>query len=726
MQTNNQTDTGRSGGGAAYRVTKVARSLLSAYSQIYFSTRVVTGLLFVAATFVVPRHGAAGLSGMLLSNLWARLLGRPDDHIEDGYYGFNGLLVGLALGLYYRYSLQFALLLLVSTFLTVIIAAVMRSLSERYIGVPVLSLPFVWVTWIALLAARRFSAVELTIDTVLVSGWGGGYLPVIVELYVRSLGAAFFQLSVLSGGLVFLGLLWFSRWAVILSVIGFASGYATYAALGGTATDLTAEFVGFNFILTAIALGGVFIILRPESMLLAAAAASLSALLSAALLAFLQPFGLPVVAMPFIAATQLVLLTLLFRTSGGKLETNVTELDSPEKNLTRSLYRKRRYPDPSVPVVFVPVMGRWVVTQGPGGELTHKGLWSHAWDFEVHDEEGRTHRNAGNAREDYLAYRAPVLAPADGRVVRVVNHLDDNPIGEVDTKSNWGNLVIIWHFGDVFSTMCHLLKQSVTVKEGDLVTAGQPIAKVGNSGRSPVPHLHFHLQRSGEIGAPTTHSELLHYIEIGQKREDYITHGVPQKGQVISRMDVSDTARRAVTLAPGRSWRFRIREGNSERIETWLSEIDPVGNRKLRVDGCRIEASFFADNHYTTMLDFTGSRRSLLGLFYLGAPRVPYLESDKIPWSDTPAVSPFLPGPKRLIHEMALPFVEVGRLKTRSTMTRNAHTVTVSTRIARNAFFSNNGSVPDRIEVVFTVGEGPTSLRCFRGDLETLKAELVV
>lgn len=721
-----QTDNEPKDIGAPARIAELVRSLLSAYAQIYFSTRVVTGLFFLAATFVVPRHGLAGLTGMLLSNLWAWLLGRPRDHIEDGYYGFNGLLVGLALGLYYRYSLQFALLLVVSTLLTVIIAAVMRNLSERYIGAPVLSLPFVWVTWIALLATRRFAAVELTLDTVLVAGWGGGFLPPMVELYVRSLGAAFFQLSVLSGGLVFLGLLWFSRWATVLSIIGFASGYATYAALGGTSTDLTAEFVGFNFILTAIALGGIFIILRPESMLLAAAASALSALLSAASLAFLQPFGLPIVAMPFIAATQLVLLTLLFRPSRGKLETNTAELDSPENNLTRSVYRKRRYPDPSVPVVFVPVMGRWVVTQGPEGEHTHKGLWAHAWDFEVQDDEGLTYRNFGHAREDYLAYRAPVMAPADGRVVRVVSHLDDNPIGEVDTKSNWGNLVIIWHFGDVYSALCHLLKESILVKEGDTVTAGQVIARVGNSGRSPVPHLHFHVQRSAEIGAPTTYSELIHYIEVREKSEDYVTHGVPQKGHVISRMDVSDTARRAVTLAPGRKWRFRITEEKGERVETWRSEIDPLGNRKIRVEGHSTEASFFADNHYTTMLDFTGSRRSLLGLFYLGAPRVPYLESDKTPWSDNPAVSPFLPAPKRIIHELALPFFEVGKLKTRSTMTRNAHTVTVYTRIERNGFFSNNSSIPDRIEVVFTEGEGPTTLRCYRKDREVLKAELEI
>ena len=37
----------------------------------------------------------------------------------------------------------------------------------------------------------------------------------------------------------------------------------------------------------------------------------------------------------------------------------------------------------------------------------------------------------------------PVLSPAHGQVVRVCDHLADNPPGEVDTKNNWGNFVLV-------------------------------------------------------------------------------------------------------------------------------------------------------------------------------------------------------------------------------------------------------------------------------------------
>ena len=98
------------------------RSILSGYAQIYFGNRLSSGLLFLAATFVVPRHGFSGLLALLLTNLWALILGRPRKHIQEGYYAFNGLLVGLALGLFFRFSPAFGLVLILASLLTVLVA----------------------------------------------------------------------------------------------------------------------------------------------------------------------------------------------------------------------------------------------------------------------------------------------------------------------------------------------------------------------------------------------------------------------------------------------------------------------------------------------------------------------------------------------------------------------------------------------------------------------------
>lgn len=140
------------------------------------------------------------------------------------------------MALYFRPTAALTLLLLLGTLLSSLLVAGLRALSARTLGVPVLSLPFVLATWVALLAARRFAGLEPALDPVLASGVGSGVLPAAVEHVLRSLGAAFFQLSVPSGALVAVGLVLASRWSAVLGLIGLAAGAATYAALGGRPT----------------------------------------------------------------------------------------------------------------------------------------------------------------------------------------------------------------------------------------------------------------------------------------------------------------------------------------------------------------------------------------------------------------------------------------------------------------------------------------------------------
>lgn len=136
-------------------------------------------------------------------------------------------------------------------------------------------------------------------------------------------------------------------------------------------------------------------ILSPASLLLAAAGGALSAVLSAALLAALAPLGLPVLAMPFIASTQLLLLAVGAQPSPRRVRAVRGVWDSPEENLERARFLARRFPAPEVPAIFLPVLGEWLVTQGPDDQPTHQPPWADAWDLEVADDEGRPPGRAG-------------------------------------------------------------------------------------------------------------------------------------------------------------------------------------------------------------------------------------------------------------------------------------------------------------------------------------------
>ncbi|MBV8815267.1 MAG: M23 family metallopeptidase, partial [Verrucomicrobia bacterium] len=96
----------------------------------------------------------------------------------------------------------------------------------------------------------------------------------------------------------------------------------------------------------------------------------------------------------------------------------------------------------------------------------------------------------------YFIYGVTVLAPISGRVLRAANGYPDLPPGELRNDNVPGNHVIIRPDGlEVNILLAHLQNSSVLVKTGDRVTAGQPIGKVGSSGRTSEPHLHIHAQK---------------------------------------------------------------------------------------------------------------------------------------------------------------------------------------------------------------------------------------
>lgn len=154
----------------------------------------------------------------------------------------------------------------------------------------------------------------------------------------------------------------------------------------------------------------------------------------------------------------------------------------------------------------VPTTGDWTVSQGgPTRELNaHHGSESQRYAYDlvlVIDGRFRDGTKPKTSNEAYFGYGEPLLAPAAGTVVKVVDGVPDNVPKKMGEAG--GNGVVIDHgFGEV-SSLWHAKPGSVLVKEGDRVQPGQPIAQVGNSGRSSGAHIHVHLTRGqGEIALP--------------------------------------------------------------------------------------------------------------------------------------------------------------------------------------------------------------------------------
>lgn len=137
----------------------------------------------------------------------------------------------------------------------------------------------------------------------------------------------------------------------------------------------------------------------------------------------------------------------------------------------------------------------------PFGWTTNSSRY--ALDIVVIDDRGEM-SSGGEAAANYFGYGQTVLAPAEGQVVKVVN---DSPEGAAidlpavgqDVSLVLGNQVVIDHGNGEFSHLGHLLPGSVSVQVGDQVSQGQPIAKVGTSGWSIMPHLHFEVTTSPDM-----------------------------------------------------------------------------------------------------------------------------------------------------------------------------------------------------------------------------------
>ena len=143
----------------------------------------------------------------------------------------------------------------------------------------------------------------------------------------------------------------------------------------------------------------------------------------------------------------------------------------------------------------LPLRGCWLVASGHDFGVEHRRHYSKshfAWDLvKLDDADGVA---AGKQRpEQYAAFGQAVLAPAAGRVVLAqAGHPDLTPgeAGAIDAA----NFILIDHGDGEQSKLAHLQQGSLRVSLGQEVEAGAELARVGNSGRSDAPHLHFHVQ----------------------------------------------------------------------------------------------------------------------------------------------------------------------------------------------------------------------------------------
>jgi len=617
----------------------ISFSILNSYSQIFFSDAKLLGLLLLAVTFFNVNAGLSGLIAIIVSNGAAFLMGLNKQKIASGFYGFNSLLVGLGLGIYYNFSFAFLLVLLFISLLTFFITVVLEGWLGKY-ALPYLSLPFLFGIWTVGLAARSYSGLQISEAGVYLFNdifqMGGAQfldvhyaigkipLPDSFVIYLQSLGAIFFQYNIYAGLLIAIALLINSRISFLLSLLGFYSAYYFYHFIGADIGELSYGFIGFNFILTAIAIGGYFIIPSIWSFIWVVLLTPLLAILITGSSAVLAPFQLSTFSLPFNIVVITFLYVLKFRERNVlKPELVSVQHSNPEKNLYYHLNYLARFGERMNIPMHLPFMGEWAINQGHDGDITHKDKWRHAWDFVIM-EDGKEYHGEGKSVKDFYCYNKPVLAPADGVIHEIVDGLEDNEIGKMDMEHNWGNTIVIKHSDFLYSQLSHIRKSSFQHEKGDYVKQGDVLAYVGNSGRSPFPHLHFQIQTTPFVGSNTISYPISRYVKKNNGEYVFKSTSIPDMGDIISNIESKIGLKNAFSFIPGQILDFELEQesGSFSKELHWEVYADIYNTTYLYCSKTNSFAYFKVNTDELIFTGFKGDKKSELYHFYLGAFRV--------------------------------------------------------------------------------------------------------
>ncbi|MCE1200307.1 MAG: urea transporter, partial [Marinilabiliales bacterium] len=613
-------------------------ALLNSYAVIFFLKNRWLAVGLMLLTFINFYGGLSGLIAVTASILLAYNLGFDKEQIRSGVYGFNSLLLGLGMGTFFDPGAVYFFLLLLGLLLTLILSVTLGGWLGKA-GLPHLSIPFVLGFWMILLPSATFENLGLTHRNIY---WineaysvGGNQLVhfmqtidslsinQMADAYCRSLSSIFFQDHVLTGLIIALLLLMSSRIIFSLTVIGFLAAYCFALFTGSDTTGFSHYNIGANYIMTAIAVGGFFLIPSGRSYLWSVLLVPVTSLVLLFLTKLFGTLQLPVFSLPFSIVVILFVYFLKLRRQPARPSLTPIQLYAPEQNLYSFQNNSLRLAQLVYFPLHLPFWGKWVVSQGYDGQFTHKGDFRHAYDFMLLDEEMKSFTSTGLLCEHYHCYGKPVVSPADGIVEEVIDKFPDNEIGKVDTLNNWGNTLVIRHSTGLYTQLSHLRKGSFKVGKGDLVKQGDILAQCGNSGRSHQPHLHFQVQGSPVPGSRTLPYPFAYYRKNAGTEELFCSFSQPQEGDQIMDVRSQSIPGKAFELQPNTLLKFRFRDSSGEEKEAkWEAFTDAYNYRYLYCAESRSTAYYVNDGTMFYFTGFYGDKNSLLFYFYLSAYKV--------------------------------------------------------------------------------------------------------
>jgi len=203
-------------------------------------------------------------------------------------------------------------------------------------------MPFVLVGWLFLFAVLKFDAIHAG---PLAKPVSPDQFPIEIPYDLptwymglgNAIGQIFFQDNFISGYIILIAIAIHSRISALMALMGAAVAALVAVIFGAPEGAIRDGLFGYNAALTAIALGGFFLVLSPRSFIYTLFGVVVTTWLWASVAIFLSPIGMPVLTSTFVIVTW----AMLIGQYGFKALIPVppAEATSPEDNLKR--YRNK-------------------------------------------------------------------------------------------------------------------------------------------------------------------------------------------------------------------------------------------------------------------------------------------------------------------------------------------------------------------------------------------------
>jgi len=290
---------------------------LKGASQVFFMENAITGALFFLAiaysSFTSGNWATAigAVLGVIVGTGTARTLKADPQSYASGLFGFNGILVGIALPTFIANSPELWIYIFVGASISTIVTSAFSATLTNSWSIPGSTGPFVLTAWLLLAGAYGFGSLHVVGEAPkLATDYALGTVSIpnpleLLQIFFRNIGQVYLLGDWVSGVIILVGIFIASPIAGMAAVGGSIIALLTVLIMRADPSVVSQGLYGFSPVLTAIALGTVF--LKPSGyvFIYAAFATVATVFMQSALDVIMAPTGLPTYTAPYVLTLYL-------------------------------------------------------------------------------------------------------------------------------------------------------------------------------------------------------------------------------------------------------------------------------------------------------------------------------------------------------------------------------------------------------------------------------------